>query len=268
MALSQGEEDYEAKIIGVDPENDLAIIKILNPPANLVPPPFGDSDNLKIGQKVYAIGNPFGLDRTLTAGIISAVGRTIKTGSGNVIDGAIQTDASINPGNSGGPLLDSTGRIIGINTMIISPSQGSVGLGFAIPVNTVKDVIPELIEYGYVRRGWIDATFLPINSRISNALNYPVDYGLMIMQVAIGGEADKAGIKGGNKKAIYGNRIVYINGDIIITVDKQKVTDYSALIRILKDKKPGEIVEVEYYRYDRIKKTRVKLIDKRKFTDR
>lgn len=268
VALSHGEGEYAAEIVGTDPENDLAIIKLIKPPANLPTAFLGDSANLKIGQKVYAIGNPFGLDRTLTAGIISALGRTIKTESGNVIDGAIQTDASINPGNSGGPLLDSKGRIIGINTMIISPSSGSVGLGFAIPVNTVKEIIPELIEYGYVRRGWIDATFLPINSRIANALGYKVDYGLMIMQLARNGEAHRAGLKDGNRKAYYRNRVVYIGGDIIVSVDGVKVTDYSALVNILKDKKAGDMVAVEYYRNNRRYTTKVKLIEKQKFLTR
>ncbi|MCG8570780.1 MAG: trypsin-like peptidase domain-containing protein [Spirochaetes bacterium] len=267
VALSLGEESYDAKIVGTDLENDLAIIQLINPPSNLVIATFGDSDQIKIGQKVYAIGNPFGLDRTLTAGIVSSIGRTIKTESGNIIEGAIQTDASINPGNSGGPLLNSAGEIIGINTMIVSPSQGSVGLGFAIPINKVKETIPELLEYGYVKRGWIDASFLPMNSRIAKALNYPIDYGLMIMQVALRGEAAKAGLKGGNKKAIYGNRIIYIGGDIITAVDGVKITTYSTLVNTLKNRKPGEVVEVEYYRGKSKRKTSVKLIDKRMFTE-
>ena len=198
--------------------------------------PFGISDNLKVGQKVYAIGNPFGLDRTLTSGIISGLGRPIKSGSGNVIEGAIQTDASINPGNSGGPLIDFSGNMIGINTMIISPSGGSVGLGFAIPINTAKEVIEDLLNFGYVKRGWIDATFLPITPRLARYLNYPVTYGLMIMMVARNGEAFKAGLRGGNEKAVYGNNIVYIGGDIITSINGVKVTDYSAMVQILKIK--------------------------------
>jgi len=268
VALTSEDKVYDAEIVGSDPENDLAVIKIKNPPDNLTTIPFGISDNLKVGQKVYAIGNPFGLDRTLTSGIISGLGRPIKSGSGNVIEGAIQTDASINPGNSGGPLIDFSGNMIGINTMIISPSGGSVGLGFAIPINTAKEVIEDLLNFGYVKRGWIDATFLPITPRLARYLNYPVTYGLMIMMVARNGEAFKAGLRGGNEKAVYGNNIVYIGGDIITSINGVKVTDYSAMVQILKDKKPDDIVSVEYYRNKIKYTTKVKLIDKSLFVDR
>lgn len=265
VALSQNEDVYEADIIGVDPENDLAVIKIKNPPKNLIPIPLGSSKNLLVGQKVFAIGNPFGLDRTLTSGIISAVGRPIKTKDGNVIEGAIQTDASINPGNSGGPLIDSKGSMIGINTMIISPTGGSIGLGFAIPVDTAKDIISDLIKFGYVKRGWIDATFLPVNSKISRSLGYNVDYGLMIMMIARNGEAYNAGLRGGNERAIYGNQIVYIGGDIIVGIEGTKVTNYSDFTNILKNKKPGDVVGVDYIRNNRKYSTKVKLIDKGQF---
>ncbi|HOF02256.1 MAG TPA: trypsin-like peptidase domain-containing protein [Spirochaetota bacterium] len=265
VALSQNEDVYEADIIGVDPENDLAVIKIKNPPKNLIPIPLGVSKNLLVGQKVFAIGNPFGLDRTLTSGIISAVGRPIKTKDGNVIEGAIQTDASINPGNSGGPLIDSKGSMIGINTMIISPTGGSIGLGFAIPIDTAKDIISDLMKYGYVKRGWIDATFLPVNSKISRTLGYSVDYGLMIMMIARNGEAYNAGLRGGNERAIYGNQIVYIGGDIIVGIEGTKITNYSDFTNVLKNKKPGDVVVVDYIRNNRKYSTKVKLIDKGKF---
>ncbi|HOJ63269.1 MAG TPA: trypsin-like peptidase domain-containing protein [Spirochaetota bacterium] len=266
VALSKEENIYEAEIIGVDPENDLAVIKIKNPPKDLSPIPLGTSKDLQIGQSVYAIGNPFGLDRTLTSGIISALERPIKTQNGNVIEGAIQTDASINPGNSGGPLIDSSGNMIGINTMIISPSGGSIGLGFAIPVDIAKEVIPDLIKYGYVKRGWIDATFLPINQKIAKILGYSIDYGLMIMNVVRNGEAAKAGLRGGNERAIYGNNIIYIGGDIIIAINNTKIKEYSDLSKILKNKKPGDMVTVEYMRNNKIYTTQLKLIDKRDFT--
>ncbi|HNZ27686.1 MAG TPA: trypsin-like peptidase domain-containing protein [Spirochaetota bacterium] len=265
VALSQNEDVYEADIIGVDPENDLAVIKIKNPPQNLIPIPLGVSKNLLVGQKVFAIGNPFGLDRTLTSGIISAVGRPIKTKDGNVIEGAIQTDASINPGNSGGPLIDSKGSMIGINTMIISPTGGSIGLGFAIPIDTAKDIISDLMKYGYVKRGWIDATFLPVNSKISRTLGYSVDYGLMIMMIARNGEAYNAGLRGGNERAIYGNQIVYIGGDIIVGIEGTKITNYSDFTNVLKNKKPEDVVGVDYIRNNRKYSTKVKLIDKGKF---
>jgi S1-C subfamily serine protease len=265
VTLTQGEGIYDAKIIGVDPENDLAVIKISTSKKKFNTIPLGTSKNLSVGQKVYAIGNPFGLDRTLTTGIISGLGRPIKTKEGSVIEGAIQTDASINPGNSGGPLIDSSGKLIGINTMIISPSGGSVGLGFAIPVDTVKEVAEEIIKYGYVKRGWIDATFLPINQYIAQELGYSVDYGVMVMMVAKNGEAYKAGLRGGKDKALYRNKIVYIGGEVIVAIDSIKIKDYSSLVQVLKDKKPGDIVNVEYYIKNKKHTTKIKLINKRKF---
>ena len=265
VSLSQEEDIYEAKIIGVDPENDVAVIKINNISKTLTSISMGSSKNLRIGQNVYAIGNPFGLDRTLTTGIISGLGRPIKAQNGNVIEGATQTDASINPGNSGGPLLDSSGKMIGMNTMIISPSGGSVGLGFAIPVDTVKDVVDELIKYGYVKRGWIDATFFPITPSIAKELDYSVNYGVMVMGVAKNGEAYNAGLRGGNKKALYRNNIIYIGGEIITSIDGVKIKDYSSLVQILKNKKPGETIAVEYYKENKKLNTTIKLIDKRKF---
>ncbi|MDR3193361.1 MAG: trypsin-like peptidase domain-containing protein, partial [Treponema sp.] len=160
--LADGSQ-FEGKVIGTDPENDIAVLKF-DPPSGmeLRTIPYGDSGNLKVGQKVLAIGNPFAFERTLTVGIVSGLGRPIQTSSQNIIRDMIQTDASINPGNSGGPLLDTQGRMIGINTMIYSPSGGSVGIGFAIPVNTAKRVVAELIRYGKVRRGRIDATLVQL----------------------------------------------------------------------------------------------------------
>ncbi len=267
VALTEKDNIYEASIIGIDPENDLAIIKIKNPPSDLVPISLGSSKDLKIGQFVYAIGNPFGLDRTLTSGIISALGRPIKTQNNNIIENAIQTDASINPGNSGGPLIDSFGNMIGINTMIISPSGGSIGLGFAIPVDTAKEIIPDLIKYGYVKRGWIDANLLPLNPKISRILGYSVDYGLMIINLPRNGEAYKAGLRGGTERAFYGNNIIYIGGDIIVGINDTVVKNYSDLTKILKNKKAGERVKVEYIRNNKNYTTELKLIDKKEFIE-
>ena len=268
VTLNQEEADWEAVIVGVDPENDLAVIKIKDPPATLTAIKMGASENLRIGQSVYAIGNPFGFDHTLTSGIISALNRNIKSSNGVLMEGTIQTDASINPGNSGGPLLDSSGNLIGINTMIVSPSSGSVGIGFAIPVDKVKDVVPQLVEFGYVKRGWIDATFLPVNRRLSRALNLGTDTGLMVMQVAQNGEAYKSGLRGGNQKAMYGNRVVMIGGEVITAINDVKITDYNSLVNVLKNSKVGEIVKVTYMYRRRNYETNVKLIDKRLFTDR
>lgn len=268
VTLNQDEADWEAVIVGVDQENDLAVIKINEPPATLTAIKMGVSENLRIGQSVYAIGNPFGFDHTLTSGIISALNRNIKSSNGMLMEGTIQTDASINPGNSGGPLLDSSGNLIGINTMIVSPSSGSVGIGFAIPVDKVKEVVPQLVEFGYVKRGWIDATFLPVNRRLARALNLGTDSGLMIMQVAQNGEAYKAGLRGGNQKAMYGNRVVMIGGEVIMAINDVKITDYNSLVNVLKNSKVGEVVKVTYMHKRRTYNTNVKLIDKRLFTDR
>lgn len=268
VTLNQDEADWEATIVGVDPENDLAVIKINEPPATLTAIKMGISENLRIGQSVYAIGNPFGFDHTLTSGIISALNRNIKSSNGVLMEGTIQTDASINPGNSGGPLLDSSGNLIGINTMIVSPSSGSVGIGFAIPVDKVKEVVPQLVEFGYVKRGWIDATFLPVNRRLARALNLGTDTGLMIMQVAQNGEAYKAGLRGGNQKAMYGNRVVMIGGEVITAINDVRVTDYNSLVNVLKNSKVGEVVKVTYVYKRKTYNTDVKLIDKRLFTDR
>jgi S1-C subfamily serine protease len=267
VALTQEEGVFNAEIVGIDPENDIAVIKIKNPPQDLNCIPLGNSNDLKIGQKVYAIGNPFGLDRTLTSGIISGLGRPLKTDNGNIIEDSIQTDASINPGNSGGPLIDSAGKMIGINSMIISPSGGSVGLGFAIPVDTVREVVNELIKYGYVKRGWIDATFLPITPRIAQELGYNVSSGLMVMAVARNGEAYKAGLRGGNEKAYYGSQIIYVGGEIIVAIDGMKINDYSDMIQVLKKKKPGEVINVAYFKDNVKNNANIKLIDKRKFTE-
>ena len=268
VTLNQEEADCEATIVGVDPENDLAVIKINEPPATLTAIKMGESENLRIGQAVYAIGNPFGFDHTLTSGIISALNRNIKSSNGVLMEGTIQTDASINPGNSGGPLLDSSGNLIGINTMIVSPSSGSVGIGFAIPVDKVKEVVPQLIEFGYVKRGWIDATFLPVNRRLSRALDLGTDSGLMVMQVAQNGEAYKAGLRGGNQKAMYANRVVMIGGEVIVAVNDVKITDYNSLVNVLNNSKVGEVVKVTYIYKRRTYETNIKLIDKRLFTDR
>ena len=268
VTLNQDEADWEAVIVGVDPENDLAVIKINEPPATLTAIKMGVSENLRMGQSVYAIGNPFGFDHTLTSGIISALNRNIKSSNGVLMEGTIQTDASINPGNSGGPLLDSSGNLIGINTMIVSPSSGSVGIGFAIPVDKVKEVVPQLVEFGYVKRGWIDATFLPVNRRLARALNLGTDTGLMIMQVAQNGEAYKAGLRGGNQKAMYGNRVVMIGGEVITAINDVRITDYNSLVNVLKNSKVGEVVKVTYVYKRKTYSTDVKLIDKRLFADR
>lgn len=255
VSLSDGTH-YEASVVGVDSENDIAVIKF-DPPSGvkLKTIPFGDSTSLKVGQKVLAIGNPFGLDRTLTTGIVSALGRPIKTESNTIIKDMIQTDTAINPGNSGGPLLDTRGRMIGINTMIYSTSGSSAGIGFAIPVNTAKRVVSELIRYGQVRRGSIDAELVQLNSSIARYANLPVDKGLLVSRVGEGSNAEKAGLKGGATAVRYGSRrnatVFYLGGDIITSIDGQKTNSLADYYSALEAKKPGESVSLEVLRGDR-----------------
>ena len=260
--LADGSQ-FEGKVIGTDAENDLAVLKIEVPRnVQLHTIPFGDSSPLKVGQKVLAIGNPFALERTLTVGIVSGLGRPIQTSQNNIIRDMIQTDASINPGNSGGPLLDSQGRMIGVNTMIYSPSGGSVGIGFAVPVNTAKRVVSELIQYGRVRRGWIDATVVQLFPALVEYAKLPLNGGLLISRTKRGGNAEKAGIRQGNEPVRYGSSVIYLGGDIITSVDGLKVTRLADLYAALEDNKPGEKVSVELLRSGKTLKLEVVLADR------
>lgn len=260
--LADGSQ-FEGKVIGTDPENDIAVLKF-DPPKGmqLKTVPFGDSASLKVGQKVLAIGNPFALERTLTVGIVSGLGRPIQTSSNTIIRDMIQTDASINPGNSGGPLLDSQGRMIGMNTMIYSPSGGSVGIGFAVPVNTAKRVVAELIQYGKVRRGWIDATVVQLFPALVNYAKLPVSSGLLVSQTKKGGFAERAGIRQGSEPVRYGNSVIYLGGDIITMVDGIKITRLADLYSALEDNKPGDKVAVEINRNGKTISLTVTLADR------
>jgi S1-C subfamily serine protease len=247
VTLADGSK-WPAKLVGSDPDNDLAVIKIDAPKEKLRVISMGDSKNLRIGQKVLAIGNPFGLQRTLTTGIISSLGRTIRSEVGTLIEDVIQTDAAINPGNSGGPLLNSDGEIVGINSAIISPSGGSVGIGFAIPVNTAKRVVPQLLSKGYVIYPWIGATIQSLIPEIARYSKLKVERGAMIAEVVKGGPADKAGLKGGNQKIQVGNMIVILGGDIIVKADQKEVKTNDELIHYIRDKKPGNTIFLKVYR--------------------
>ncbi len=265
VTLADGER-YEGKVIGSDPENDLAVIKIDPKGRELATIPFGSSENLKVGQKVLAIGNPFAFERTLTTGIISGLGRPVRGPDNYVIQDMIQTDASINPGNSGGPLLDSSGRMIGVNTMIYAPSGsgGSVGIGFASPVDTARRVVPELIEYGTVRRGWIEIEPVTIQPSLQRVANLSVESGLLVSRVKSGGNAARAGIRGGSsQRAVrWGRDIVYLGGDVIVEIDGVKIETLTDLFTALEDTKPGETVEVEYVRNGRRLSTEVELTER------
>ena len=247
VTLSDGSK-WKAKLVGADPGNDLAVIKIDAPRDRLTVIPMGDSSTLEVGQKVLAIGNPFGLGQTLTTGIISSLGRSIRSEAGILIEDVIQTDAAINPGNSGGPLLDSEGKIIGINSAIISPTGASVGIGFAIPVNTAKRILPELIQKGYVSYPWIGASVFPLIPEFAKSLGLKVERGAMIMEVVRGGPADKAGLKGGDRQVQVGNVMLPVGGDVITEFDGEKVTSSDELIRLIRARRPGDRVALKVLR--------------------
>jgi len=247
VTLGDGSK-WPATLVGSDPDNDLAVIKIDAPKVKLKVIPMGDSKNLRIGQKVLAIGNPFGLQSTLTTGIISSVGRTIRSVAGTLIENVIQTDAAINPGNSGGPLLNSDGEIIGINSAILSPSGGSVGIGFAIPVNTAKRVVPDLISKGYVTYPWIGATIQSLIPEIAKYLKLNIERGAMIAEVVKGGPAEKAGLIGGKQRIQVGNTILLAGGDIVVKADHQDVKTNDELIHYIREKKPGDTILLKIYR--------------------
>jgi len=252
IALSDGSQ-YEGKVIGNDKENDIAVLKF-DPPkgVTLKTIPFGESTNLLVGQKVLAIGNPFGLQRTLTTGIVSALGRPIQTEAGTIIKDMIQTDTAINPGNSGGPLLDTQGRMIGINTMIYSTSGSSAGIGFAIPVNTAKRVVSELIQFGKVRRGSIDAELVQLNASIASYARLQTEKGLLVSRIGSGSNAEKAGLKGGSDAVRYGSSrnssVIYLGGDIITSIAGNPVESLTDYYSALESRKPGETVELTVLR--------------------
>lgn len=252
---------YEGEVIGRDQENDLAIIKVDPEDKQLTTIPFGNSSDLRVGQKVLAIGNPYGYDRTLTVGIVSGLGRPVKTSNGLVIQGMIQTDASINPGNSGGPLLDSSGHMIGINTIIYSPSGGSVGIGFSVPVDSAIRVVPELITYGEVKRGWINISPIQLDRNIVRYAELPISKGLLVSEIASGGNADKAGLRGGDtsRPVRYGRDTIYLGGDIIIEIDGFKIETIADMFTALEDNKPGDIIDLVVVRKKQKKTLRIEL---------
>jgi len=236
---------YRATIVGTDRAHDLAIIQIKAP--DLQPMTLGDSTHLQVGQKVYAIGNPFGLAGTLTRGIVSSI-RSVEEPDGVRIEEAIQTDAAINPGNSGGPLLNWHGEVIGINTMIASNVGQSAGIGFAIPINTAKAVLNDLVTLGRVRRPALGVRTLPIDPDLADQMGLPADSGLLIVQVIPGGAADRAGLRGGNERAFLGNMPISVGGDLIVAIDGEQVQDQQDLQQMMDRHRAGDTVRITIYR--------------------
>jgi S1-C subfamily serine protease len=236
---------FRATVVGTDPAHDLAVIKIEAP--NLTAAVLGDSRNLQVGQKVYAIGNPFGLAGTMTRGIVSSI-RPVKEPNGAAIDEAIQTDAAINPGNSGGPLMNAHGEVIGINTMILSNVGQNAGIGFAIPINTAKAVLNDLVTLGRVRRPAMGISTIPIGPELAEQVGLPVDFGLLIVKVAPGGAAERAGLRGGNERAYLGNIPIMLGGDLIVAIDGENVQDQQDLAQVMNAHRAGDTVKVTVYR--------------------
>ncbi len=235
VSLPKDKTRYSARVVGSDPANDIALLKIDPKGKKLPTVPLGDSSKLQVGQHVLAIGNPFGLQGTLTAGVVSALGRTIRAEEGQLIEDLIQTDASINHGNSGGPLLNSRGEVIGINAAMFSPSGqgGSVGINFAIPINTAKRITEELLTTGHIRRARLGIASRDVDSYLAYSLNLPTDEGVFVARVDPGSPADQAGLS---------------RGDIIVAMDDRGVASREELNALLAKKRPGDQVTITVYR--------------------
>ncbi len=227
-----------AAVIGLDARTDLALLKVDAPEGLLSPVELGTSANLRVGQRAIAIGNPFGqFERTLTTGVISALGRSLEGADGRTITGVIQTDAAINRGNSGGPLLDSSGRVIGVNTAIFSPSGTSAGVGFAVPIDIVRRILPDLLELGYYRHPWLGVRYAyAVTPGLKDALGLPADRGLLLVQVYPDSPLDRAGLVGAQREVIIGNQRVFVGGDLLVAIDDVEITSYEQLETYLEDR--------------------------------
>ncbi|NIP40929.1 MAG: trypsin-like serine protease [Candidatus Aenigmarchaeota archaeon] len=238
------DEEFQATLRGADPLNDVAVIKI-NPPYNLKPVEIGDSDGVREGEFVVAIGSPFRLQNTITLGIVSALNRTLTSEGGFRIEKVIQTDAAVNPGNSGGPLIDLEGKVVGVNTAIISTSGGSEGIGFSIPINTVKGIYTELIESGKIARPFIGITGTDVTKAMVSAWDLGVDYGVLVIDFSDRSSAKEAGLRETFSRP---GRSDFILGDIIVSINGDKITNNVDLLNVLLKYKPGDTVEMEVYR--------------------
>jgi S1-C subfamily serine protease len=259
VSFTEDGDPVDAAVRGVDASTDLAVLKVdPDDVEDLTPMPLGDSSKVAVGDPVVAIGNPYGFQRTVTTGIVSALQREITAPNGFQINDVIQTDASINPGNSGGPLLDANGRVIGINSQIATggTSQGSVGIGFAVPINTAKKLLPELRKGGDIEHAYLGVTMADVDNDLARKLDLPVEQGALIQEVAPDGPADDAGLRGAIGAA---GSAVAAGGDLIVKVDGEEVENADDVAAAIEDDKPGDTIEVEYYRGDDLKTARVEL---------
>ena len=256
-----GQDQIAATVVGKDPSTDVAVLKIDAHARALQPLQFGNSDTVVVGDPVYAIGNPFGLTRTLTSGLVSAVQRQIEAPNSLKIDHAIQTDAAINHGNSGGPLLDAAGRVIGVTSQIqtADASQGNVGIGFAIPINTVRNVAAQIIATGKAQHAFIGLNVAPLNTQLAQLFHLPTSTGLLIQDVSKGSGADKAGLRVGKDAIVVQGQSYKVGGDIIAKVDGAPVSTYEQLRDAVAAKKPGDTMRLEIYRNGSKQTVKVKL---------
>jgi S1-C subfamily serine protease len=242
--------NFDARVVGVDPENDLAVVRFDPAGRELTTVTIGVSESLVVGQKVIALGNPFGLQRTLTVGVVSSLRRPIQTAEGFLMRDLIQTDAAINPGNSGGPLLNLAGSMIGINTMIVAPAGGNVGIGFAVPIDIARRVVSDILSSGAVRRGWVEFEPVPIFPALAQRAGIPVTKGILVSRVVPGGNAEKAGLRGGDpsRYLTMGGRTVYLGGDVILSIERLPVWTVMDLLGALESTHPGETIRLEVLR--------------------
>ena len=248
-----GDDRVLARVVGSDPSTDLAVLEIDAQARALTPLPLGNSDAVRVGDSVVAIGNPFGLERTVTAGIVSALQRELTAPNGYTIDKVIQTDAPINRGNSGGPLLSAEGEVIGVNSQIENStgSGGNVGIGFAVPINTVREVVSQILENGRVEHAYLGVRMQEIDENLAQAFRLSVDTGILIVDVVDGSPADEAGLQGGDQQVIVGGTSYVLGGDIVTAADGQSVATPDDLRRLIMEKEPGEAMTLEVHRGDR-----------------
>jgi S1-C subfamily serine protease len=244
-------DSVKARLVGQDPSTDLAVLKVDVDARALTPLKLGDSDRVRVGDSVVAIGNPLGLERSVTAGIVSALHRPLTAPNRFTIDDVIQTDASINSGNSGGPLIAANGRVIGVNTAIATGNtgaRGNIGIGFAVPVNTVRDVTSQLIDRGRAEHAFLGVGTLAISEQVADVFKLPVEEGLLVVRVFEGSGAEKAGLRAGTTEVVVAGESYLLGGDIIVAVDGRKVATTDDLREVVSAKKPGDKVKLEAYR--------------------
>ncbi|MEX2448433.1 MAG: trypsin-like peptidase domain-containing protein [Solirubrobacterales bacterium] len=263
VKFGTSDTDYTAEVVGTDPATDVALLKVDAPAERLRPLQLGDSEQVEVGDPVVAIGNPFGLDQTVTSGIVSALQRQIQAPNGFSISHVIQTDAAINPGSSGGPLIDSSGRVIGINSQIqTGGSSGNVGIGFAVPINTARDVVRQLRERGEVRHAFIGISGGSVTADLAETLELPVDRGVLVAEVVEGGPADEAGVRGGGETATIEGASIKVGGDVIVAIDGEQVVGMEEVINAVNSAKPGDEMELTVDRGGKRRKLVVTLGDR------